>query len=94
MPDEPYAAGVQGLVGQNEPRLLLRGQAIFDQRQIQVFIAAVQFVADDRMAEVGEVDTDLVFAAGEGNYSQKRKRKIEDGGGTSFFSSSSFVLGF
>ena len=49
---------------QNEPGALLIGETIFDQRQIQIFVAAVNFVADNGMAEVGEVDADLVFAAG------------------------------
>jgi len=51
-PREAHGAGVQGLVRQNKPRLLLRRQAVFDQRQVQVFIAAVKFVADNRMAEM------------------------------------------
>jgi hypothetical protein len=52
---------------QNEPGALFRRQAIFDQRQIQILVAAVEFVADDGMAEVGEVDADLMFAAGAGD---------------------------
>ena len=58
---------MQGLIWQNKPGVLLRRQAIFDQRQIQVLVAAVQFIADDGMAEVGEVDADLMFAAGAGD---------------------------
>ena len=60
------------LVRQNEPGKLLRRQAIFDQRQIQILVAAVKFVADDGMAEVGEVDADLMFAASAGIYPQER----------------------
>lgn len=63
-PDKAHGTGVQGLIRQNEPRPLLRCQAVFDQGQVQVFIAAVQFVANDGMAKVGKVKADLVFAAG------------------------------
>ena len=38
---------------QNEPGALLIGQTILDERQIQILVAAVEFVADDGMAEVG-----------------------------------------
>jgi hypothetical protein len=71
-PEKAHGAGMQRLVRQNEPGKLLRRQAIFDQRQIQILVATVKFVADDGMAEVGEVNADLMFAAGAGNYSQKR----------------------
>ena len=70
-PGEADGAGVKRLVRQNEPGQLLRRQAIFDQRQIQILVAAVKFVADDGMAEVGEVNADLMFAAGAGNYSKQ-----------------------
>jgi len=63
---------VKGLVRQNEPGQLLRCQAIFDQRQIQILVATVKFVADDGMAEVGEVNADLMFATGAGSHPQKR----------------------
>ena len=73
-PDKAHGTGMQGLIGQNEPRLLLRRQAILHQRQIQVLVAAVQLVADNRMAEVSKVDADLVFAAGMGNEAEQGKR--------------------
>ena len=73
-PEKAHGAGVKRLVRQNEPGKLLRRQAIFDQRQIQILVAAVKFVADDGMAEVGEVDADLMFAAGAGNEAKQRKR--------------------
>ena len=77
-PGEPDGAGVQSVIRQNEPGALLRRQAIFDQRQIQILIAAVELVADEGMAEVGEVDADLMFAAGAGNGGA---RSEEDGDG-------------
>ena len=71
---------MESLMRKKEPRLLLGRQAVFHQGQVQVFIAAVQFVADNRMAEVREMNADLVFPAGVGGYTQERKWKIEDGG--------------
>jgi len=64
---------VQGVIRQNEPGALLRREAIFDQRQIQILVAAVKFVADDGMAEVGEVNADLMFAAGAGDEAEEGK---------------------
>ena len=74
-PGETKGAGVQGVMRQNEPGALLIGQAIFDQRQIQILVAAVEFIADDGMAEVGEVDADLVLATGAGNEAKEGKRE-------------------
>jgi hypothetical protein len=71
-PGETNGTGVQGVMRQNKPGALFVGQAVFDQRQIQILVAAVEFVADDGVAKVGEVNADLMFAAGAGNYSQKR----------------------
>ena len=42
------------------------GELAFDEGEVEVFVGAVEFVADDGMAEVGEVDADLVFASGAG----------------------------
>ena len=58
---------------QNEPDALLIGKAIFDQRQIQVLVATIEFIADDGMAEVGEVEADLVLAAGAGDEAEEGK---------------------
>ena len=44
---------------------------MLDQREIQIRIAAIEFVADDGMAEVREVNADLMFASGAGKYPQK-----------------------
>lgn len=44
------------------------GQAVLREGQVTVFVAAVKFVADNRMAKVSEMDADLMFAAGVGNY--------------------------
>ena len=70
-PSETHGAGVQGVMRQHEPGALLRRQTVLDQRQIQILVATVKFVADDGMAEVGEVDADLMFAAGAGSHSKQ-----------------------
>lgn len=40
-------------------------EAILHQREIHVFIAAVDFIADDRMTEMCEVNANLMFASSE-----------------------------
>ena len=72
-PGEGEAGGVEGVVGQNQPLALGIGEAVFDEGEIEVVIAAVEFIADDGMAEVGEMDADLVFAAGAGDDPQEGK---------------------
>ena len=39
-------------------------QPVFDQCQVQVLIRAVQFVADDRMSDMGQVNPNLMFSSG------------------------------
>jgi hypothetical protein len=70
-PGEPHGAGVQGVMRQNEAGALFVGQAIFDQRQIYILVAAVEFIADDGMAEMGEVDANLVLAPGAGDQAKQ-----------------------
>ena len=53
---------------------LLRRQAILDEREVAILIAAVKFVADDGVADVREVDADLMFASGAGENFQQRER--------------------
>src|SRR5947208_16962121 len=57
-PDEANASRVQRVMRQNEPHPLLVGKPILDQRHIYIFITAVQLVADDAVANVGEVNPD------------------------------------
>jgi hypothetical protein len=63
-PDETHGLRMQRLVRKDEPLFLFRREPIFHKCQIQVLVAAVKFVADDRMAEVREMNADLVLAAG------------------------------
>jgi hypothetical protein len=70
-PGEPHVAGVEGVVGENQTLSLLGGQAVFYQRQVEVFIAAIELVSDDRVADMGQVDADLMLAASAGMKTQK-----------------------
>jgi hypothetical protein len=63
-PKEFHRAGVEGLVFKNQFRALLRRQAVLDERHIYILVAAVKFVANDGMADVREVDADLMLATG------------------------------
>lgn len=49
------------------------GQTVLCQRQIQVFIPAVELVTDQRMAHCGQVDADLVFPARFREHPQERE---------------------
>ena len=62
-PFEFHFGGVQGVVGEDKALALFGGQPVFDEVEIKIFISAVKFVADDGMAEVGQMDANLVFAA-------------------------------
>lgn len=61
---------MQGVVGQDESFLLFRCKPVFNQREIKILIATVELVTDDRMPDMGEVNADLVFAAGLGQDAQ------------------------
>ena len=64
---------MQGVIGQNELLLLLVSEPAFHQRQIQIRVTAVNFIAHDGMAEMRQVDADLVFAAGARQDAEQRK---------------------
>jgi len=65
LPLETDFTGVQGLAAEDEAVALLVGEAALYQGEVEGLVAAVDFVADDGMTEVREVDTDLVFATGQ-----------------------------
>jgi len=65
-PWKPEAVGVQGVAGEDEARLLLRGEATFNEGKVGVRDEPIQLVPDQGMADVREVDADLVLAAGVG----------------------------
>ncbi len=55
--------GVQGMAGKHEPCALTGRQAPLHEGEVGVRIMAIQLVAHQRMAEVGEVDAHLVGSA-------------------------------
>ena len=50
------------------------GEAALDEFQVERLITAVNFVADERMPDVGEVDADLMLAPGAGPDFQQAER--------------------
>lgn len=69
-PMKLQAAGVQGVLRQDQPRTLLAGQTSFNQGEIQVRIATVEFVPHNGMPKMRQMDANLVFAASPRLYSQ------------------------
>src|ERR1041385_1678404 len=63
-PGKIQTPGRERVVGQDQPRALFVGEAAEDEVEIEPFIAAVEFVANDGMTGVGEVDSQLMLAAG------------------------------
>lgn len=61
-PSEAEPRGVQRLTRQDEAGALLCGHLAQDEIEVEPLIAAVEFVADEGVAEVLEVDADLVLA--------------------------------
>ena len=62
------------MMGQDQPFSLLWRQPVFNEGQVQVLITSVNFVSHDRMANVGKVDSNLVFSSRLWSYAQHRKR--------------------
>jgi hypothetical protein len=57
---------VKGVVFKNQFRAVRVRDPVLDERHIYILVATVKFVADDGVADVGEVDAELVLAAGAG----------------------------
>ena len=56
---------MQSLVRQKHLLLLGRGHLPLHKGQINVFIAAIKFISHNGMTDVGEVNSELVFAPGQ-----------------------------
>ena len=56
---------MKGLVRQDELAVLFGREAAFHEIQIHVLIEAVEFVSNNRMADVRKMNANLVLAAGE-----------------------------
>ena len=54
---------MEGVVFKNEPGALLVGETLLDKGKIQILVAAVYFIADNRVTKVREMDPDLMLAA-------------------------------
>ncbi len=59
----------------NQSGALRGSEPSFNEGQITILVTAVNFVADNRMAEVGEVDAELVLAAGARQQTEQGKRR-------------------
>ena len=62
-PGETNGAGVERVVFKYQSGTLLISKALLNEREIQILVTTIDFVAHDRMAEVREVDADLMLAA-------------------------------
>ena len=74
--------GMKGVRWQNQAGALPGGQPAFDQREIQIGITSVKLVADDGMAEMREMQAELVFATGERAQAQTGKRRWQMANGS------------
>ena len=72
-PGEPDFAGVERVVRKNELLLLIGGQTVLHQGEIEIFVAPIKFVANDRMANVGQVNAKLMLAASVRAKAQERE---------------------
>ena len=60
-PVEGDRLGVKGVIRKNEKGALGFGETAFDQGEIALLVAAVELIADNRMAVVGKMDADLML---------------------------------
>jgi hypothetical protein len=63
---ETQGGSVEGLARQKKLGLERRGPIGFDEFEVTVFVGTVNLVADNRMSDVGEMNPDLMGAAGLG----------------------------
>ena len=72
---------MERVIFKNQPDALLVRQTVLDEGEIEILVPAVKFVADDGMAEVREVDADLMLAAGAGQDAEQGERDGDEDGG-------------
>lgn len=51
------------MVGEDEPLFLFGCEPVFDEGHVEVFVAAIELVANDGMTDMREMNADLVLAA-------------------------------
>jgi len=62
-PSQPQRESVQGVIGEEETSSSLVTQPVMDEIEVEGLIAAIQFVADHRISDVGKVDAKLMLSA-------------------------------
>ncbi len=70
-PGKAQLMRVERVAVEAEDALVLLGPAFGDEFQVEIRIGAVDFVSDDGMADMGEVDAELVQAPGVGLEAQE-----------------------
>lgn len=73
---------MEGMIFENQPRVVGIGQAVLCKRQVAAFVAAVKLVADNWIANMREMYADLMFAAGVRDNPKQRKGERRGGNGT------------
>lgn len=64
---------MEGVPGQQKALFEVRSPSGFNEVEVTGFVVAVDFISDNGMGRVGEVDTDLVHSAGDGTRLDERK---------------------
>jgi hypothetical protein len=73
---------MERMVFKNKPGTLLIIQALLDEGEIQILVAAIDFITNDGVAEMRKMDADLMFPSGARLDAEEGKRgwRIKDGG--------------
>lgn len=82
-PEETKAGGVKGVAATVKQTIMPFGPTGIYHVEVERFVWAVEFVAHDRMAKVGEVDADLVEAPGlweKAELTDESKHGMDSGG--------------
>jgi hypothetical protein len=72
-PGKLKSPGVESVVRKDEALALGVGEPVLHEGEIQIRVATVNLVPHDGMADMGEVESDLMFAASEGAKSKQRE---------------------
>ena len=68
--------GMKTVIFRNKPGLLFGSQTALHKPKIQILVSPVNFISDDRMTNVTEMNADLVLSASEQNNSKERENAI------------------
>jgi hypothetical protein len=64
---------MQRVMRKDQAAALLLRKPILYQSQVQILVASVQFIADDRVSDVRQVNANLVLAASPRPHAQQRE---------------------